>query len=289
MNISIIGFGEAGPVFAEHLVSKGLDVSAYDVLQDDPDTRERQLQKTKDLGVTPLPSAVDAIRSADLVISTVTASAAVAAAEQAAPGLHSNCHWMDLNSVSPIAKRKIKDTVVGGGAIFTEAVAMDTVPSKGAKVPLLMCGPDSRGLHGLLTQWGLNAEVVGDAYGQASTTKLLRSVVIKGMESLFAESMEAAGRAGVEQAVIDSLQATYPGLNWSEVAGYQLSRSVIHAERRASEMRNASEVVTELGVSALMSEATAKKQQELSDRGIASNFKGGESIQDFIDAVIGSE
>lgn len=284
MNVSIIGFGEAGPVFALALKHAGMNVLAFDRLQTDSKTADLQVAKTNSLGIGVAPSAAAAVRHAELLISTVTASEAVNAVIDASPGLHKQCHWIDLNSVSPGTKTAVREHVEASGATFTEAVAMDTVPSKGAQVPILLCGPFAEHWSKVLNAAGMNTRVVGTHYGMASTTKLLRSVIIKGMESLFAESMEAASIAGVHNEVLQSLQATYPELNWHEIAGYQLSRASLHAQRRAAEMREASRTVQELGVHATMSKAIAAKQQELADRDLAAIYEGA-TVDDYINAT----
>jgi len=287
MNVTIIGFGEAGPVFGRQLCSKGLKVTAWDKLQGNPSTAKQQIKKTQALGITPGNSLSEAVSSADLVISTVTASQALIAAEQAVDELQSGCQWLDLNSVSPNTKQAINEVLDSKGVLFTEGVAMDTVPSKGIQVPLLLCGNESLSLSKLLNSFGFNTRSISQTLGAASTTKLLRSILIKGMESLFAESMEAAGVVGMEDEVIASLQATYPGLDWHKVAGYQLSRATLHATRRAAELREAKSLVQQLGVEPVMTTAIAKRQQNLSDRDIASNYTPGSepSIADYIDAI----
>ncbi len=287
MNVTIIGFGEAGPVFGKQLLNQGMAVTAWDKLQDDPTRSAQQKLKTESLGINPAPSMPDAVRAADLVISTVTASQALIAAEQAAQGLTENSHWLDLNSVSPTTKKAIHNVVTAKGALFTEGVAMDTVPSKGIQVPLLLCGNESRALGQMLNEAGFNSRSISQDLGAASTTKLLRSILIKGMEALFAESMEAAGKVGMQDEVINSLQATYPELNWQQLAGYQLSRASIHATRRAAEMVEAKKMVEQLGVEPIMSAAIAERQQNLSDRDVAKYFisSSNPSITDFIDAI----
>lgn len=286
MNITIIGFGEAGPVFGKHLVDKGMTVTAWDKLQENSATSKQQIEKTQALGITPADSMHDAVSSANLVISTVTASQALAAAQQAADGLPSDCHWLDLNSVSPATKQAIYNEVSERHVLFTEGVAMDTVPAKGAQVPILLCGPESEQISQLLNDADLNTRSVSPELGAASTTKLLRSILIKGMEALFAESMEAAGKVGMQDEVIASLQATYPGLDWQQTAGYQLSRATLHATRRASEMREAQALVQQLGISPIMTAAIAQRQQDLSDRDVASGYKSGAkpSVADYIEA-----
>ncbi len=287
MNITIIGFGEAGPVFAKHLHDAKHTVTAWDKLQADPTTAGEQISKTKSLGIVPASSMHDAVAAADLIISTVTASQALVAAEQACDGLRAGCHWLDLNSVSPSTKQAVHDVVTKKGVTFTEGVAMDTVPSKGAQVPLLLCGPESQSLSQQLNATHLNTRSVSLSLGAASTTKLLRSILIKGMEALFAESMEAAGKLGIQDEVINSLQATYPGLNWQDVAGYQLSRATLHATRRAAEMREAQQLVQQLGLDPIMTTAIAQRQQNLSDRDVASQYQSSTTpaIADFIKAI----
>ncbi len=287
MRVTIIGFGEAGPVFGEQLHNEGLVVTAWDKLQDDATTAELQIIKTQSLGITPGTSILDAISTADLIISTVTASQALIAAQQAVKGLRSGCQWLDLNSVSPATKHAIHNAVSSKGVLFTEGVAMDTVPSKGAQVPILLCGPESQSLSQLLNSFGFHTKSVSQDLGAASTTKLLRSVLIKGMEALFAESMEAASKVGIQDEVIASLQATYPELDWQKVAGYQLSRATLHATRRAAEMREAQALVQQLGVEPIMASAIAERQQDLSDRDVASHFTPDKepTIADYIDAI----
>lgn len=287
MKVTIIGFGEAGPIFGRQLQNAGMSVTAWDKLQDNASASEQQTSKTQSFGITPGTSMMDAVSSADLIVSTVTASEALTAAQQAADGLQAGSHWLDLNSISPSTKQAINDIVSRRDVMFTEGVAMDTVPSKGVQVPILLCGPESESLSLWLNRVGFNTRSVSQALGSASTTKLLRSIVIKGMEALFAESMEAAGRVGMQDEVINSLQATYPGLNWNEVAGYQLSRATLHAQRRASEMREAKTLVQQLGIDPIMTNAIIGRQQDLSDRGVSSNYKASNapSVADYIEAI----
>jgi len=256
MNITIIGFGEAGPVFGKQFLDQGMTVTAWDKRQADPDTAEPQIEKTQALGIKAAASMHEAVRSADLIVSTVTASQAIVAAQQAIDGLREGSHWFDLNSVSPATKQAVHDLVTSKGVLFTEGVAMDTVPAKGIQVPILLCGPQSQSLCDQLNTAGLNTRSVSNELGAASTTKLLRSILIKGMESLFAESMEAAAKVGVQDEVVASLQATYPGIDWQDAAP-------------------------------IMAAAIAARQQNLSDRDVASHFEASNppTIADYVDAI----
>ena len=114
----------------------------------------------------------------------------------------------------------------------------------------------------------------------------MRSILIKGMEALFAECVEAASVAGVERAVLDSVRATYPGLDWHRLAGHQLARACLHGARRAAEMRECALLVEELGAAPIMTRAIAARQQDLADRGFAATH-AGETVEDFVRTVRG--
>jgi 3-hydroxyisobutyrate dehydrogenase-like beta-hydroxyacid dehydrogenase len=96
--------------------------------------------------------------------------------------------------------------------------------------------------------------------GQASATKMCRSVIIKGMESLLSESMLSARHYGVEKVVLDSLSDLLPAGDWEKIAAYFISRTLEHGTRRAEEMREAAETVHEAGLEPLMALATAQRE-----------------------------
>jgi 3-hydroxyisobutyrate dehydrogenase-like beta-hydroxyacid dehydrogenase len=99
-----------------------------------------------------------------------------------------------------------------------------------------------------------------DTYGQAAAAKLCRSIVIKGMEALRAESLLAARHYRVEDSVLASLSNLLPAPDWPERARYMISRALEHGVRRAEEMREAARTVEEAGLAPLLSEAIAQRQ-----------------------------
>jgi len=286
--IAVIGFGEAGPVFAANFVKAGVPaVSAYDILIGDPATAERQRAKTGALGVEAAESPGDAVAGATLVVSTVTADQTVAAAEAAAPHLAAGQTWLDLNSTSPKEKARAAAVIEAGGARFVEGAAMDTVPNFGAAVPILVAGATAEALAAELNALGMRVDFAGPALGAASSAKMLRSVLIKGFAALYAESMLAASKLGLEETVVGSLNVTFPGLDWMEVVSYYLGRYSIHAKRQAAEMRASAETVEDLGVEPMMTRATAARLQWAADLELARFYRpaGDPTIEDYIAAV----
>ncbi len=83
---------------------------------------------------------------------------------------------------------------------------------------------------------GGSVAIVPGAVGAASSIKMIRSVMVKGLEALTAECFLAADAAGVTEAVRASLDASWPGTDWGAKADYNLERMMAHGIRRAAEM-----------------------------------------------------
>jgi len=141
--VGIVGFGEAGSIFAKDLVVGGMDVSVFDILFNSNRQRKSMLQKAQDCGVTAACSLKDCLTDAELVISAVTASSALDVAKAAGHVLAEGQLFLDINSVSPANKCKAARYVARKGARFVEAAAMSAVPKQRLQVPMLLGGPDA--------------------------------------------------------------------------------------------------------------------------------------------------
>ena len=104
------------------------------------------------------------------------------------------------------------------------------------------------------------ATVFSDIIGRASAAKMCRSAIVKGIEALLTESLLAARRYGVEDAVLESLRDILPVGDWRTLSRYMIGRSMQHGRRRAAEMREVAITVREAGVEPWMSRACAERQ-----------------------------
>jgi 3-hydroxyisobutyrate dehydrogenase-like beta-hydroxyacid dehydrogenase len=87
----------------------------------------------------------------------------------------------------------------------------------GEPVPLLLSGSDADAAATALAGLGFaNLRVVGGDVGRASAIKMIRSVMVKGMEALTAECVLAAARAGVLDEVLASLDASEKNESWAD-------------------------------------------------------------------------
>jgi 3-hydroxyisobutyrate dehydrogenase-like beta-hydroxyacid dehydrogenase len=253
--IAIIGFGEAGQHIGRGLAAGNPGVRTYDIRHN-----ERALaEAARKCGVKLCGSSASAVEGAQLIFSLVTASSAVEAARTAAKSLKSGQVYIDFNSVSPMTKRAVAEAIAPSGAEFIEAAVMAPVPGPDHRVPVLMSAPGVEAVAERLRVLGMKIEIAGDRIGDASLSKMLRSIFIKGIEALMLESLTAARHAGIEERILDSVQKTLPGIDWRELATYNLERTVAHGKRRAAEMHESAATVAELGLDPLVTEGIARR------------------------------
>ena len=261
MKVTLIGLGEVGRVAAEDLSTRGVTaLTAWDTAFADPGSRASG--NAAELPVVAASSGAGAATDADVVLCAVTAANDLAAATAAAAGIRPGTWFLDLNSSSPEQKRAAAAVVNDAGGRYVEAALMAAIHPKRLAAPFLLGGPHAEAfLAGTGAVLGLvGATVYSAQVGVAAATKLCRSVVVKGMEALFTESLLAARAYGVEADVLASLSNILPEADWEQVARYFVSRSLQHGTRRSEEMVEAAATVAQAGVEPLMASATAERQ-----------------------------
>lgn len=284
--VGLIGYGEVGRILAEDLRARGVDVVAYDLKLDD-DRRPPLAQHAAEHGTRLAPDHAAVAREVDLVISAVTASQTVQVAQALARGLEDGTFVVDMNSASPGAKQEAFAIVDEADGRYVEGAVMTSVPPHRLAVPLLLGGPHAADVAPLLTDLGFSGATVHDErLGIASATKLSRSVVIKGMEALFVESLTSARHFGVEDAVIASFTETFPGIDWEAQATWFFRRAIQHGLRRSEEMQEAARTVAEAGLPPLGATAAAERQRWLGEQHAAGTLSPTTNWRESADAIL---
>ena len=264
--LCFIGFGEAGQAFASGLRTAGVTtMAAWDILF--PQSQGTRLRAAGDeLGVRLGTSAADAIRGADIVIAAVTAASSLEAAQQAKPYLKAEQLYLDINSVSP-GRKQATEKHLDGSARYVDVAVMAPVHPARHQTPVLLAGPHAEATLSIMQELGMKPSIAGPQIGQAAAIKMVRSVMIKGMEALTAECFVAATRAGIEPQIMASLAKSFPGLDWQEIVAYNLERMANHGIRRAAEMEEVADTLRELGIDPHMTAGTIRRQQEMGEIG----------------------
>ncbi|MFK7976119.1 MAG: DUF1932 domain-containing protein [Halioglobus sp.] len=286
--ICLLGFGEVGSTLADDLLASGsAQIIAWDRQFEDPSSRSSQrFAIVKSPNITQAQDTNEAVSTADVVISAVTASQAIPAAESVVQQMKQGAWYLDLNSVSPGTKKQLSAQVAAAGARFVEAAVMAPIAPKRIAVPMLLAGADADEFLPVARALGFTGmSVLSAAEGPAAASKMCRSIVIKGMEALITEAMLTARHFDVEQSVLESLNNLFPHPDWQAYSAYMISRSVEHGIRRAEEMNEVAKTVQEAGVDACMSRACAERQQWAGELGLGSMESDLHSMLDKINSA----
>lgn len=264
IRVALCGFGEAASAFASgwqrDIVAS---MSAYDEKIADAAERDALEARARSCDVVLRQSAAEAFSDADVAVSLVYADRAVDAARDTARALKPGALYIDGNSCAPHTKRQAAEALLEAGVEYIDMAIMAPVHPRKEKTPVLLSGPGAERAARLLQAMGMEPRVVGDEIGQASTIKLTRSIMIKGLEALMAECFLTARTAGIEDEIIASLEASDPDIAWRQRRDYAMDRMTVHGGRRAAEMVESAAMVAELGLFGDMAAASARWQSRL--------------------------
>lgn len=256
--VSFIGYGEAAQAFASSSDWCGF-VAAYDVLVHLPEWASVLRQHCDAHGVTLHQTNADAARNSPVIISLVTADQALTAADVTAAHISPGALYLDMNSVSPKKKLSAANLINNAGGVYVDVAIMAPVLPRSLNVPVLVSGDIAAQAKSQLEVLGFSeVTIAGDKIGDASSVKMMRSILIKGVEALTAECFLAAQNAGLIEAVISAL-----GEEWGDRANYNLERMLTHGRRRGAEMDEVCETLASLGIAPIMSHAATVWQKKL--------------------------
>jgi len=272
LRIGLLGYGEVGRTFSVGLKPGAVWSGAWDLKFDAPAQREQMLAHAAAHGIEACDGVASLCAKATLLMSAVTASNTLAVAEAVASHIRPGSVFLDLNSASPGTKQRAAALIDAAGAHYVEAGVMTSVPPYGIRVPMLLGGAHAARLQPVLAALGMDAQVASEQLGIASATKMCRSVVIKGLEALVIESYTTARHHGVEDAMIATLQETFPSIDWHKQGSYFFSRVAQHGQRRAEEMREVALTVREAGFEPFMAGAIAQKHDWVAAQARAGHF-----------------
>ena len=272
--VGLIGFGEAGSTFA--LAGDwAAAAQVFDIKTDDAAKRDAMLAAYADAGVSSALALAGALDGVSLILSLVTADQALAVAEAAAALIAPGALYCDLNSVAPQTKQAAAQAIEAAGGHYVDVAVMAPVDPARLNVPLLLSGARAGEAEERLRALGFaNSRVVGADVGRASSIKMIRSVMVKGIEALTAECVLAADAADVLDEVLASLDASEKARPWEARADYNLDRMLVHGTRRAAEMEEVVKTLEGLGTGAAMTRGTVARQRAIGALGVKAPPEG---------------
>lgn len=291
LTLAQIGFGEAAEAFVSGWSQAGVaaNFTAFDLKTDDPLAAKGKWQDYQDALVTGRSTMESLLSDADIVFSLVTADQAGDAAQAASAHMRPGTMFFDGNSCAPKTKQANAAVIEKAGGCYVDTAIMAPVHPKLHQAPILLSGPHAEAAQRALETLDMNSKIEPGDVGRASSIKMVRSIMIKGMEALVAECVLAGRRAGVEEIVLDSLEKSNPEFGWREKSAYNLERMMVHGQRRAAEMAEVARTVSDLGLDNGMASATTAWQQRIGDLALDAGTKDYTERADRILAALGLE
>ena len=275
--VSFIGFGEAARAFVgdERWTAHPGAFDIKTTLDEGDDEIRRAYGAFNVTGHESLAAVVSDVPS---LVSLVTADQALTVAQSVGEMDCTGKMYFDFNSVSPDSKRKAAQSIEKAGGQYIDVAVMSPVHPRQLDTPLLVSGPAAEEACTRLQDFGFTSvRVVGEEVGRASAIKMIRSVMIKGVEALTAECFLAAHQAGVTEEICNSL-----GEDWRHKADYNFGRMLVHGLRRAAELREVASTLDDLGLDPVMTRGAVKWHQTLGEMGMTTPPDGLDATLDRI-------
>jgi 3-hydroxyisobutyrate dehydrogenase len=210
----------------------------------------------------------EALSEADLVICAVQGEHALEAATSAAPLLKKGAYFLDLCTVTGRMSDEDRDAIEASGGRYVDIAVMGGFFKQGIKAPMLAAGEDAEPMVAWMNENGFVTSYLGPKPGSASSVKMMRSVIVKGIEALAIESFVAAERQGILKEVMGCL-GDIDSMTFSGALAMLVQTHVVHAERRWEEMGLVAQTLRETGVEPLMTQAIEKSHRRTVDAHIA--------------------
>lgn len=285
--LGLVGYGEIGSTLGSGLRVAGLErVAAYDKYAFEGPYATLIQSRAEEAGVTLVRSNRELAKAADVIVSVTPGSASLASADAFAGCLGPRHVFADFASATPKIKIGVAERLAATGAVVGDG-SIEGTPKNGYAMPILVSGPAGERVRDLLVPWGMRIEFVGETLGTASGIKILRSVLMKGIEALLDETLLAARHYGTDEVVLASAAKTL-ARPWMDTVASLLPSGAIHAQRRAEELEMSAEAVADAGIEPTMARAIAARLRWKAGLGLKDHFEGIEpaDYREALDAMV---
>ena len=149
---------------------------------------------------------------------------------------------------------------------------MSSVPTKGTKVPINLCGEKAALLSETLNGIGMNVTDFGVALGRASAVKMLKSILAKGIIAVVTETIFCTEKYGVTDIVLNGEREFLEELGFCEYCSHDVTQAATHNKRFAQEMKEVLATIESMGEDGIMTKAAMEKFLWMHERGFGDAF-----------------
>jgi 3-hydroxyisobutyrate dehydrogenase-like beta-hydroxyacid dehydrogenase len=256
VHVAVLGLGEAGSRFATDLVAAGARVTAFDPA---PVPTPQGVVRCADPG--------EAVDSAEVVIALTSPADAAGVFDATLDAMADGGVFADLTTSPPAAKAARDELATSRGRAFVDVALMAPVPGRGVGTPSLASGPGAERYAAALRPLGGSVVVIGDRTGDATTRKLLRSVMMKGLAAVVIEALRAGHAAGLGEWLWSDVVAEITAAD-EQLLVRLVDGTGVHAARRVHEMQASASMLESLGVEPLMTRSTVESLRRVVADGV---------------------
>ena len=228
MTIAFIGTGTMGRPMLTNLITKGFAVIAYDIVP-------AALEAAVKAGAKSAPSAADAVRGADLVVTMLPSSSHVERAYLGDHGVLASVTpgtlCVDMSTIDPAVSRRVAQTLQAKGVRFIDAPVSGGVPRATDGTLAIMVGGDARDVEEArpaLAAMGANIIHVGPV-GAGEVAKLCNNLIAGVSAVAVSEAFRIAEAFGVDHKVLTDVISKSSGNTWVMQAAHPVPGMVAQA------------------------------------------------------------
>lgn len=234
MKIAVIGLGEVGRCYAAPLHDAK---NALSLCEPHRSPSAGALAESIGSEIHEAPGAW--MNDMELVLSCVTGTTSLPVVGQVLPHLRQGALFADFTTASPDVKREGASRAASAGVRYVDTAIMGGISLHRVRTPLLASGQGAEELKEILEQAGARVQVIAGGHaGDAMSLKILRSVFTKGMEALSVELLMSAQKQGIREELYRQLK-DIDDTPLRAFMDMMVRTHVIHAKRRAHEVRDA--------------------------------------------------
>ena len=275
MRIGFIGYGEAAYELSAGLFEEGLTgIIAFDPLVQDSTIGPLLKERASQASVRLLPTLEEVVEYSSLLVVAVPADKAYDVSQSIMPFLKEGTLYVDVSASTPEVKLRISNAIKSKGIEFVDAAMMGPLSVYKHKVPILASGTGSDEFLTIMSGFNMNITKVSEVAGDASATKLIRSIYMKGTASLLVEMLEAANHFNVESQVVESIVETMEKSDFKDTMNRLVTGTSIHSKRRSAELQGSIQMLESANLSSVMSRATKEKLDMITACELREKFQG---------------
>jgi 3-hydroxyisobutyrate dehydrogenase-like beta-hydroxyacid dehydrogenase len=286
LRVAVVGFGEFGSAIGRGFAREGgADVFVFS--RASTISAAMLAERAEAAGVTVCATIEEALDGADVVISAVPASAASEVARRCAGCLTKASLFVDVSPQLPEAKDADAVVLEGFGATYADVAIIGTVAADGFRTPMIVCGSGASAWREIATPLGIEVTTIEGPPGSASLVKLLRSIYMKGRDSLILELLLVTRAYGLDDTVVQSIAGAKEQVPFPDLVTRVMCSLAMHAERRADELAKSADIIEAVGLEPLVTRAGVERLQRFARLGLRERFAGDRpaALEDVLAAI----